>query len=69
MRREDTEVLYLVSDYNAPDRERRLRWSDPQFVITRPIEPGDRISLKSSKGLSSSGGFGAGESGKGIRRR
>jgi dTDP-4-dehydrorhamnose 3,5-epimerase len=37
--REDTEALYLVSDYYAPSSERGLRYNDPEFNIAWPIEP------------------------------
>jgi len=38
---DDTEVFYLVSDFYAPDRERGIRWNDPHFGITWPVEPGE----------------------------
>ena len=37
--RDDTEVLYLVSDFYAPEQERGVRWNDPRFNITWPITP------------------------------
>jgi dTDP-4-dehydrorhamnose 3,5-epimerase len=36
---DNTEALYLVSEFYAPDLERGLRWSDPQFNIQWPIKP------------------------------
>jgi dTDP-4-dehydrorhamnose 3,5-epimerase len=36
---DDTEALYLVSDFYAPDKERGLRWNDPKFAIEWPITP------------------------------
>ena len=36
---DDTEAIYLVSDFYAPERERGLRWNDPYFKIAWPIEP------------------------------
>lgn len=36
---ENTETLYLVSSYYAPDSERGIRWNDPAFAISWPIEP------------------------------
>jgi len=35
----DTEVLYMVSDFYSPERERGLRWDDPHFNISWPFEP------------------------------
>lgn len=35
----DTEALYLVSEFYAPDLERGLRWDDPHFKIHWPIAP------------------------------
>lgn len=36
---DDTEALYLVSAFYAPDRERGVRWNDPRFRIAWPAEP------------------------------
>lgn len=36
---DDTEALYLVSDFYAPECERGLRFNDPAFGIEWPIEP------------------------------
>lgn len=36
---EDTEVLYLVSEFYAPECERGLRWNDPRFAIQWPSPP------------------------------
>lgn len=36
---EDTEALYLVSAFYAPERERGVRWNDPRFAIQWPAEP------------------------------
>jgi dTDP-4-dehydrorhamnose 3,5-epimerase len=35
----DTEALYLVSAFYAPERERGIRWNDPRFSIRWPAEP------------------------------
>ncbi len=35
----DTEVFYQMSTPYAPDAQRGLRWNDPAFGITWPIEP------------------------------
>lgn len=34
---DDTEVMYLVTQYYAPDYERGIRWNDPLFRIEWPI--------------------------------
>ena len=36
---EDTEAFYLVTEFYAPDKERGVRYNDPKFNITWPIEP------------------------------
>ena len=36
---DDTEALYLVSEFYAPERERGVRWNDPRFGISWPGEP------------------------------
>jgi dTDP-4-dehydrorhamnose 3,5-epimerase len=36
---DDTEALYLVSDYYSPENERGVRWNDPRFKIEWPIAP------------------------------
>jgi dTDP-4-dehydrorhamnose 3,5-epimerase len=40
---EDTEVLYKLDDYYAPDCERGLLWNDPAIGIAWPIADGDMI--------------------------
>ncbi|MDR3458571.1 MAG: dTDP-4-dehydrorhamnose 3,5-epimerase [Verrucomicrobiae bacterium] len=35
----DTEAFYLVTEYYAPERERGIRYNDPQFGIRWPLEP------------------------------
>jgi len=37
--KDNTEALYLVSTPYAPSNERGIRWNDPFFNITWPIEP------------------------------
>jgi dTDP-4-dehydrorhamnose 3,5-epimerase len=37
--RDDTEALYLVSDFYSPENERGLRWNDPRFAIDWPMQP------------------------------
>lgn len=36
---DDTEILYLVDEFYAPEAERTVRWDDPEFAIDWPIEP------------------------------
>jgi dTDP-4-dehydrorhamnose 3,5-epimerase len=36
---DDTEILYLVTEFYAPDHERTVRWNDPSFAIEWPLEP------------------------------
>jgi dTDP-4-dehydrorhamnose 3,5-epimerase len=36
---EDTEALYLVTEFYAPEHERGMRWNDPKIGIEWPIEP------------------------------
>lgn len=35
---DDTEALYLVSDFYAPEQERGVRWDDPRFGIAWPVD-------------------------------
>jgi dTDP-4-dehydrorhamnose 3,5-epimerase len=42
---DDTEILYLVSDFYSPENERGIRWDDPQFNIKWPL-PCTEISQK-----------------------
>lgn len=45
---DDTEALYLVSAFYAPNLERGLRWNDPAIAIEWPIKPVE-ISAKDAK--------------------
>ena len=36
---DDTEVIYPVSDYYAPQHERGIRFDDPRFGIEWPLDP------------------------------
>jgi len=36
---DDTEALYFVDEFYGPDRERGVRWNDPRFAISWPLEP------------------------------
>ena len=35
----DTEVLYMVTEFYAPEYEKGIRWNDPAINIKWPIEP------------------------------
>ena len=37
----NTEILYLVTQFYAPEFERGIRWNDPNFNIQWPVEPVD----------------------------
>ncbi|MDG1693893.1 MAG: dTDP-4-dehydrorhamnose 3,5-epimerase [Porticoccaceae bacterium] len=36
---DDTEVMYLVSQSYVPGAEMGIRWNDPRFAISWPVEP------------------------------
>ena len=36
---DDTEILYLVTEYYSPAHERTVRWNDPTFAIKWPAVP------------------------------
>lgn len=36
---EDTELLYLMDEFYAPEHARGVRWDDPRFAIEWPAEP------------------------------
>ncbi|MCX6985706.1 MAG: dTDP-4-dehydrorhamnose 3,5-epimerase, partial [Lentisphaerae bacterium] len=36
---DDTEVLYLVTEFYSPEHERGIRWNDPRLGIDWPITP------------------------------
>ncbi len=36
---ENTEALYLVTEFYAPEYEKGIRWNDPYFNIQWPLEP------------------------------
>lgn len=36
---DDTEALYFSDAFYAPDSERGVRWNDPEFGITWPLDP------------------------------
>jgi dTDP-4-dehydrorhamnose 3,5-epimerase len=45
---DDTEALYLVSEFYSPADERGIRWNDTRFDVHWPIQPQD-VSEKDSK--------------------
>ena len=36
---DDTEVMYFMDEFYAPQFERGVRWNDPQFNLTWPMAP------------------------------
>ncbi len=42
---DDAEAIYLVSAHYEPSRERGVRWNDPRFGISWPLQPSE-ISAK-----------------------
>ena len=36
---DDTELLYLISEFYEPSLQRGIRWDDPTLGITWPVEP------------------------------
>lgn len=36
---DDTETLYMVTEFYSPDHERGLRYNDPEFQIKWPFDP------------------------------
>jgi dTDP-4-dehydrorhamnose 3,5-epimerase len=36
---EDSEALYLATEFYSPEHERGVRWNDPQFGIEWPLAP------------------------------
>jgi dTDP-4-dehydrorhamnose 3,5-epimerase len=41
---DDTEVLYQISEFHAPEFVRGIRWDDPLFAISWPIRSGITLS-------------------------
>ena len=39
----DTEVIYKVTDYYAPDCDKGLAWDDPALGIAWPVAPGAAV--------------------------
>lgn len=36
---DETETLYLVTEFYSPEHERGIRYNDPRFGIRWPLEP------------------------------
>jgi len=36
---DDTELVYMVTEFYSPENERVVRWNDPKFNIKMPYEP------------------------------
>ena len=45
---DDAEAFYLVSEFYGPEKERGVRWNDPKFCVSWPIEPSE-VSAKDAK--------------------
>ena len=53
----DTEVVYKVSDYYAPDHDRGLLWNDPALGIRWPIPERDAVLSDKDRGQPRFAGF------------
>lgn len=53
----DTEVLYKVSDYYAPDHDRGILWNDPALGIEWPIAKGEAVLSDKDRGQPPLAGF------------
>ena len=49
--RDDTEYLYKVTDYYAPQHERCIRWDDPAIGIEWPVTQAPILSGKDQQGV------------------
>ena len=47
----DTEILYKVSDYYAPDHDLGVLWSDPALNIAWPVAQGEAVISEKDRGL------------------
>ncbi|HBL67026.1 MAG TPA: dTDP-4-dehydrorhamnose 3,5-epimerase [Achromobacter sp.] len=47
---DSAEVLYRVTDYYAPDRERCIRWDDPDLAVAWPLKQAPVLSAKDRLG-------------------
>ena len=48
---DDTEVIYKVSEYYAPEHDKGLRWNDPMLGIQWPISEDDAVLSDKDRGL------------------
>ena len=53
----DTEVVYKVSDYYAPDHDKGLVWNDPRLAIPWPIAQDEAILSEKDRRLPGLAGF------------
>src|SRR6185295_439151 len=53
----DTEVLYKVDRFYAPDFEGGIIWNDPQLAISWPVKASDAVLSDKDKTLRSFTGF------------
>ena len=53
----DTEVVYKVSDYYAPDHDKGLAWNDPALGIRWPISENEAALSDKDRGLPAFSGF------------
>ncbi len=47
----DTEVVYKVTDYYAPECDRGLKWNDPDLGIMWPVKPGEATLSEKDRNL------------------
>ncbi len=45
---DDTEMLYLVTEFYSPENERVIRWDDPEFSMRWPFKP-EHLSKKDAE--------------------
>ena len=48
---DDTEVIYKVSEYYAPEHDKGLRWNDPTLGIQWPISEDEAVLSDKDRGL------------------
>ena len=48
---DDTEVIYKVSEYYAPEHDKGLRWNDPMLGIQWPISEDEAVLSDKDRGL------------------
>ena len=48
---DDTEVIYKVSEYYAPEHDKGLRWNDPVLGIQWPISEDEAVLSDKDRGL------------------